>query len=79
MRSITDKARISREKLAYIADSTSAPVSVLVPITGWAAYLSGLAVGIGCIATAEDGSRASAVAEAVTASMATGEATPVAA
>lgn len=55
MRSVTDKARISREKLAYIADSTSAPVSVLVPITGWAAYLSGLAVGVGCIATAEDG------------------------
>lgn len=55
MRSITDKARISREKLAYIADSTSAPVSVLVPITGWAAYLSGLAVGVGSIATAEDG------------------------
>lgn len=55
MRSITDKARISREKLAYIADSTSAPVSVLVPITGWAAYLSGLAVGVGCIATQEDG------------------------
>ncbi len=46
MRSITDKAKISREKLAYIADSTSAPVSVLVPITGWAAYLSGLAVGL---------------------------------
>lgn len=55
MRSVTDKARISREKLAYIADSTSAPVSVLVPITGWAAYLSGLAVGVGCIVTAEDG------------------------
>ena len=54
MRSITDKARISREKLAYIADSTSAPVSVLVPITGWAAYLSGLAVGVGCIATQEE-------------------------
>lgn len=56
MRSITDKARISREKLAYIADSTSAPVSVLVPITGWAAYLSGLAVGVGCIVTQEDAS-----------------------
>ncbi len=55
MRSITDKARISREKLAYIADSTSAPVSVLVPITGWAAYLSGLAVGVGCIVTEADG------------------------
>ena len=56
MRSITDKARISREKLAYIADSTSAPVSVLVPITGWAAYLSGLAIGVGCIVTQEDAS-----------------------
>ena len=55
MRSITDRARISREKLAYIADSTSAPVSVLVPITGWAAYLSGLAVGVGCIVTEADG------------------------
>ncbi|MDO4617533.1 MAG: Na+/H+ antiporter NhaC family protein [Lachnospiraceae bacterium] len=56
MRSITDKVKISREKLAYIADSTSAPVSVLVPITGWAAYLSGLAVGVGNIATDADGS-----------------------
>ena len=56
MRSITDKAKISREKLAYIADSTSAPVSVLMPITGWAAYLMGLAVGVGCIATDEDAS-----------------------
>ncbi|MDO4615763.1 MAG: Na+/H+ antiporter NhaC family protein [Lachnospiraceae bacterium] len=56
MRSITDKAQISREKLAYIADSTSAPVSVLVPITGWAAYLSGLAVGVGTIVTDEDAS-----------------------
>lgn len=56
MRSITDKAKISREKLAYIADSTSAPVSVLMPITGWAAYLMGLAVGVGCIATEEDAS-----------------------
>ena len=56
MRNITDKAKISREKLAYIADSTSAPVSVLMPITGWAAYLMGLAVGVGCIATQEDAS-----------------------
>lgn len=57
MRSITDKAKVSREKLAYIADSTSAPVSVLMPITDWAAYLMGLAVGVGCIATTEDASR----------------------
>ena len=53
MRSISDKAKISREKLAYIADSGAAPVSVLVPITGWAAYLSSLAIGIGAIATQE--------------------------
>lgn len=47
MRSLSDKARISREKLAYIADSTSAPVSVLAPITGWAVFISGLLIGIG--------------------------------
>lgn len=47
MRDLTDKARISREKLAYICDSTSAPVSVLAPITGWAVYISGLLIGIG--------------------------------
>lgn len=47
MRNLTDKARISREKLAYICDSTSAPVSVLAPITGWAVYISGLLIGIG--------------------------------
>jgi len=57
MRGISDKARISREKLSYIADSGAAPVSVLVPITGWAAYLSGLAIGIGAIATQEDAMR----------------------
>lgn len=56
MRDISDKARISKEKLSYIADSTAAPVSVLVPITGWAAYLMGLAVGIGSIVTQDDAS-----------------------
>ena len=49
MRKLTDKARISREKLAYICDSTSAPVSVLAPITGWAVYITGLLIGIGPI------------------------------
>ena len=34
MRSLSDRYRISREKLAYICDSTSAPVSILVPFTG---------------------------------------------
>ncbi|MCP2605254.1 transporter [Candidatus Aminicenantes bacterium AH-873-B07] len=47
MRNLTDRVRISREKLAYICDSTSAPMSVLVPFTGWAIYISGLLIGIG--------------------------------
>ena len=49
MRNLSDKAKISREKLAYIADSTSAPVSVLMPITGWAVFISGLLIGLGPI------------------------------
>ncbi len=53
MRDLTDKAKISREKLSYIADSGAAPVSVLVPITGWAAYLAGLAIGVAGIDTIE--------------------------
>ncbi|WP_372371392.1 Na+/H+ antiporter NhaC family protein [Candidatus Uabimicrobium sp. HlEnr_7] len=35
MRSITDKLRISREKLAYIVDSTAAPVCSIVLISTW--------------------------------------------
>lgn len=57
MRKLSDKARISREKLAYICDSTSAPVAVYLPITSWSAYLCGLTVGIGAIATKEDALR----------------------
>lgn len=49
MRKVTDKVKISREKLAYICDSTSAPVSVMVPITGWAVFISGLLIGLGPI------------------------------
>ncbi|MFQ5823386.1 MAG: Na+/H+ antiporter NhaC family protein [bacterium] len=49
MRNLTDKFKISREKLAYICDSTSAPMVVLIPISGWAVYLSGLAIGLGDI------------------------------
>ncbi|THH39960.1 Na+/H+ antiporter NhaC family protein [Neolewinella litorea] len=35
MRSVTDKFRISREKLAYIVDSTAAPVASVAFITTW--------------------------------------------
>ncbi len=54
MRKLSDKAKISREKLAYIADSTAAPVSIVYPFTGWSSYLTGLAVGVGCLATREE-------------------------
>ncbi|OAV44157.1 Na+/H+ antiporter NhaC family protein [Lewinella sp. 4G2] len=35
MRSVTDKFRISREKLAYVVDSTAAPVASIAFITTW--------------------------------------------
>ena len=38
MRPITDRLRISREKLAYVVDSTAAPVAALVPISTWVGY-----------------------------------------
>nr|WP_310782779.1 Na+/H+ antiporter NhaC family protein [Candidatus Palauibacter polyketidifaciens] len=38
----TDRHRVSREMLAYIVDSTAAPVCILVPISTWAAFFSGL-------------------------------------
>jgi len=44
MRDLTDRFRISREKLAYICDSTSASVITLIPFSTWAVYLSGLAL-----------------------------------
>ncbi len=47
MRGVTDKARVSREKLAYICDSTSAPVCTLIPFSSWGVYMAGLLVGIG--------------------------------
>ncbi len=54
MRALSDRFKISREKLAYICDSTSAPVSILVPITGWAVLVAGLIVGMGPIEDAAD-------------------------
>lgn len=42
MRPITDKLRISREKLAYIVDSTAAPIASIVLISTWIGYELGL-------------------------------------
>ena len=41
-RPIYDKLKICREKLAYIVDSTSSPVCVLIPVISWGAYTMGL-------------------------------------
>lgn len=40
MRPITDKNKVSREKLAYIIDSTAAPICIIAPISSWAAAVS---------------------------------------
>ncbi|WP_210471149.1 Na+/H+ antiporter NhaC family protein [Sporosarcina sp. 6E9] len=40
-RPITDQHKISRAKLAYFIDSTSAPICVVSPISSWGAYLIG--------------------------------------
>jgi len=42
MRPVTDRLRVSREKLAYIVDSTAAPVACLAFITTWIGYEIGL-------------------------------------
>ena len=41
-RPITDKFQVSREKLAYICDSTSAPINAIIPLNSWGAMLAGL-------------------------------------
>lgn len=41
-RPIFDKFKISREKLAYLGHSTSAPVCIMIPFNGWGAVLTGL-------------------------------------
>jgi Na+/H+ antiporter NhaC len=38
MRSITDRLKISREKLAYLVDSTAAPLAAIVPLSTWVGY-----------------------------------------
>jgi tetracycline resistance efflux pump len=41
-RPLFERLKISREKLAYILDSTSAPKCVLIPLNAWGAYVIGL-------------------------------------
>ena len=41
-RPVFDKLKIPREKLAYIADSSSAPSSIIIPFNAWGAFIMGL-------------------------------------
>ena len=43
MRPVTDSHQISRAKLAYMCDATAAPVCIMMPISSWAAAVSGVA------------------------------------
>lgn len=42
MRSLTDKFKVPREMLAYVVDSTAAPLCVLIPISTWAVFAGSL-------------------------------------
>ena len=41
---IFEKFKISREKLAYICDTTSSPVCIFIPLNAWGAYVIGLLI-----------------------------------
>ena len=47
MRPLTDRQNISRAKLAFIIDSTAAPICMIAPVSSWAAAVSGVASDMG--------------------------------
>lgn len=42
MKQVTDRFQVSREMLAYVVDSTAAPICVLIPLSTWAIYVGGV-------------------------------------
>lgn len=46
-RPLFDRFRVAREKLAYLIDSTSAPICMLIPLNAWGAFNLGLLDGLG--------------------------------
>ncbi|WP_173383212.1 Na+/H+ antiporter NhaC family protein [Fibrobacter succinogenes] len=45
MRPVTDKFKLSHEKLAYLIDATAAPICIIAPISSWAAAVTGFVEG----------------------------------
>jgi Na+/H+ antiporter NhaC len=71
MRPLTDKRLVSREKLAYIVDSTAAPVSAIVFVSTWVGYEISL-IDDGMRLAVEQGVATGAVAEQLAATSAFG-------
>ncbi|HRK32593.1 MAG TPA: Na+/H+ antiporter NhaC family protein, partial [Tepidisphaeraceae bacterium] len=46
-RPLFDRLKLSRERLAYLLDSTSAPICMLIPLNAWGALVLGLLAGNG--------------------------------
>ena len=46
-RPLFDRYKVAREKLAYLIDSTSAPICMLIPLNAWGAFNLGLLDGLG--------------------------------
>ena len=42
MKAVTDRFRTSRAMLAYVVDSTAAPLCLLIPLSSWGAYFASL-------------------------------------
>jgi Na+/H+ antiporter NhaC len=53
MRELSKEHGVSPEKLAYVVDSTAAPVSVIVPFSTWSAFYTGLIVSSGMAGAGE--------------------------
>jgi len=53
MRKLAGEHGVSPEKLAYVVDSTAAPVSVIIPFSTWSAFYTGLIVSSGMASATE--------------------------
>lgn len=58
MRPITDKARISREKLAFLCHCTSSPKCILIPWAAWGVYVAGLLAAVSAFGNLDTGLKA---------------------
>ena len=56
MKGTYDKKKVPREALAYLLDSTGAPVCVLIPFSSWAAYFGAIFLQQDCVKKLAGGS-----------------------